>query len=104
MTSQHGAHALHAGLARLQALMRMHTPTRPGTHMHARKHTQTNMQYLLLSHGKNSSRKRLNVNIICTLPVLFRLYYVSVRSVLIFRHIASKCQSANDFVIVNLQI
>ena len=39
MTSEYGAYALYAGLARLHALMRMHTPTRPGTHMHA--HTQT---------------------------------------------------------------
>ena len=43
MTSQYGAYALHAGLARLHALMRMHPPTRPRTHMHARAHTQTNM-------------------------------------------------------------
>ena len=44
MTSQYGAYALHAGLARLHARMRMHAPTRPGTHMHARArmHTQTN--------------------------------------------------------------
>ena len=28
MTSQYSAYALHAGLARLQARMRMHTPTR----------------------------------------------------------------------------
>ena len=42
MTSQHGAYALHAGLARQRALMRMHKPTRPGTHMHARPLTQTN--------------------------------------------------------------
>ena len=38
MTSQYGAYALRAGLARLYALMRMHTPTYP----HARTHTQTN--------------------------------------------------------------
>jgi hypothetical protein len=43
MTSQHGAYALRAGLARLYARMRMHTPTRPDTHMHARTHTQTNI-------------------------------------------------------------
>jgi hypothetical protein len=36
MTSQYGAYVLRAGLARLQARMRMHTPTLPGTHMHAR--------------------------------------------------------------------
>jgi hypothetical protein len=41
MTSQHGAYALRAGLARLYA--RMHTLTLPGTHMHQRKltHVQT---------------------------------------------------------------
>ena len=49
MTSQHGAYALRAGLARLYARMRMHTPTRPGTHMHARtrKHAHTD-QYVIL--------------------------------------------------------
>jgi hypothetical protein len=36
MTSQYGAYALHAGLARLHTLTRIHTPTRPGTNMHAR--------------------------------------------------------------------
>jgi hypothetical protein len=43
MTSQHGAYALRAGLARLHARMRMHTPTCSGTHMHARtrKHAHT---------------------------------------------------------------
>jgi hypothetical protein len=39
MTSQHGAYALRAALARLYARMRMHTPTLPGAHMHARMHT-----------------------------------------------------------------
>ena len=38
MTSQYGAHALRAGLSSLYARvrMRMHMPTRSGTHMHAR--------------------------------------------------------------------
>jgi hypothetical protein len=39
MTSQYGAYALHAGYARLRARRRMHTPTRPGTHTHARERT-----------------------------------------------------------------
>jgi hypothetical protein len=43
MTSQDGPYSLHAGLARLNARMRMHIPTRPSIHMHARMHTQTNM-------------------------------------------------------------
>ena len=42
MTSQYGEYALHAGLARLHALIRMHTPTCTSTHMHARIHTQIN--------------------------------------------------------------
>jgi hypothetical protein len=49
MTSQYGANALRAGLARLLARMRMRTPTRPRTHMHARtrKHAHTD-QYVIL--------------------------------------------------------
>ena len=44
MTSQYGAYALRAGLARLFARMR------PGTHMHARtrKHAHTD-QYVILT-------------------------------------------------------
>ena len=49
ITSQHGAYALRAGLARLYARMRMHTPTRLGTHVHARtrKYAHTD-QYVIL--------------------------------------------------------
>jgi hypothetical protein len=36
ITSQYGAYALHAGLARLYARMRMYTPTRTATRTHAR--------------------------------------------------------------------
>ena len=47
--SQYGAYALRAELARLYTLMRMHTPTLPGTRMHARTrklaHTD---QYVIL--------------------------------------------------------
>ena len=43
MTLQYGAYALRAGLARRYARMRMLTPTRPDTHMHARTHAQTNI-------------------------------------------------------------
>jgi hypothetical protein len=40
MMSQHGAYALRAGLlARLHPRMHMHTPTRLGSHMHARIRT-----------------------------------------------------------------
>jgi hypothetical protein len=44
MTSQYGAYALHAGLARLRALKRMHTPTLPDTHMRARMHTHAHTE------------------------------------------------------------
>jgi hypothetical protein len=49
MTSQYGAYALRTGLARLYARTRMHTPTRPGNHVHARKrmHAHTD-QYVIL--------------------------------------------------------
>ena len=43
MTSQYGAYALRAGLARLYARMRMHTPTLPDTYVHARTH-----QYVII--------------------------------------------------------
>jgi hypothetical protein len=42
-----------AGLARLHAFMRMHTPTRPSTHLHARTQAQTKKSYLLPFHGNN---------------------------------------------------
>ena len=49
MTSQYGAYALRAGVARLYARMRMHMPTRLGTHTHAptRKNAHTD-QYVML--------------------------------------------------------
>ena len=51
MTSQYGAYALRAGLARLYARMRINTPTRPGTHMHARtrKHAHTDQHVILVA-------------------------------------------------------
>jgi hypothetical protein len=51
MTSQHGAYALCAGLARLNARMSMHTPTRPVTHVHARtlKHAHTDEYVILIA-------------------------------------------------------
>ena len=50
MTSQYGAYALRAGLARLSARMRMHTATRSGTHVHARtrKHAHTGKYVILM--------------------------------------------------------
>jgi hypothetical protein len=77
MTSQYGAYALSAGLARLYARMRMHKSTRPGNNMHARTHarastqTQTNMWYLLLFHGNSCFVNAPQCYVIRTLPVLF---------------------------------
>ena len=48
MTSQYGAYALQAGLARLHTRMRMQTPKRPGTHMNARKRTHARTDRLIL--------------------------------------------------------
>jgi hypothetical protein len=45
MTSQHGAYTLHAGLAKLQARMRMHTSIRLGTRTHARTHRPISNTY-----------------------------------------------------------
>jgi hypothetical protein len=74
MTPQYGAYALHAGLARLYARTRMHTPTRPGAHMHtrARKHART-YQYvtLLLFHSNNDFANTPQCYVIRTLPLLF---------------------------------
>jgi hypothetical protein len=49
MTSQHGAYALHAGLARLHARMCMHTSTSSRTHAHARTHTYTHKYVILIA-------------------------------------------------------
>ena len=78
MTSQHGADALRAGLARLYARMRMHTPTRPGNHMHAQACTHTNMQYLLLFHSNNGLMNAPQCYVTRTLPVLLSLSVTSV--------------------------
>jgi hypothetical protein len=49
MTSQHGAHASRAELARVYARTRMHTPTRPGNQMQASTHKQAHTdQYTIL--------------------------------------------------------
>ena len=53
MTSQYGAYALHAGLARLYSRMRMYTATCPRTpharmHARTRKHAHTH-QYVILT-------------------------------------------------------
>ena len=62
MTSQYGAYALLAGLARLYA--RMHTPTRPGNHMHVhtRKHAHTHQYVILIAYPQQQwFRERASV-------------------------------------------
>jgi hypothetical protein len=73
--SQYGTYALRAGLARLYARMRMHMPTPPGTHMHARTsmHTQPNMLYLSLFDSNSVFANAPQCYVIRTLPVLFIL-------------------------------
>ena len=70
MTSQYDAYALHAGLARVYARMRMHTFTRKGNHMHARtrKHAHTDQQVIMLFHGNNNNANAPQCYIIRTLP------------------------------------
>jgi hypothetical protein len=67
MTSQYDAYALHAGLAKLHARMRMHAPTRPCTHMHVRTHKSISNTYCLF-HGNSDSRTRLSVTLYVHCP------------------------------------
>jgi hypothetical protein len=63
-TSQYSAYALRAGLARLYARMRMHTPTPLGTHMHARtrKHVHTGQYVILIAFSQQQwFRERASV-------------------------------------------
>ena len=71
MTSQCGAYALHAGLARLHALIRMHTPTRLRTHMHAHAHRPISNTYCFCT--VTMIAKALQCYVMRTLPVLFKL-------------------------------
>ena len=68
MTSQYGAYALRAGLARTYARMRVHTPTRSGTHMQARAHTHTHTHRPIcntyrFSTAEMASRTRLSITL-----------------------------------------
>jgi hypothetical protein len=60
----HGVYALRAGLARPYTRMRIYTPTRPGTHMHARtrKHAHTDIYIILIAFPQQQwFRKRASV-------------------------------------------
>jgi hypothetical protein len=72
MTSQYGAYALRCGLARLYALMRMHTSTRPSTHKHARMRKHAHADQLLF-HSNNGFVNAPQYYVLYTLPVLFFL-------------------------------
>jgi hypothetical protein len=90
-TSQHGAYALRAGLARLYARMRMHTRTRK----HA--HTQTTVQYLLLFHSKSGYVNAPHCYVIRTLPVFFFFAFVQKAKQWLHKHhpCHSPCQNYN---------
>jgi hypothetical protein len=83
MTSQYGAYALHAGLSRLHALTRMHTPTRPVTHMRTRtlKHAHTDQYAILIAFPQQRFAIASQCYVIRTLPVL---YLFSVTTVISF--------------------
>jgi hypothetical protein len=64
LTSQYGAYALRAGLARPQSRMRMHTLTRPGTHKHTHAQACTHKPICntyCFSTGKKMIRDRASV-------------------------------------------
>jgi hypothetical protein len=75
MTSQYGAYALRAGLARLYAGTRMHTPTHLGTHMHARtrKHVHTDEYGILLAFPQKQLFANAQCYVMHTLPVLLQI-------------------------------
>jgi hypothetical protein len=93
MTSQHGAYALRAGLARLYARMRMHTTTRPGytnacTHARTLKHAHTDKYVIFTAFPSNNgfvNAPQCYVIIhclfclfsLCTFPVLLSLTWSS---------------------------
>jgi hypothetical protein len=78
LTSQYGACALHAGSARLHALIRMHTPTRPGTNMHSRAHTSiTNTAFPQQQWFANAPQ----CYVIRTLPVLFKHKHIMLHGI-----------------------
>ena len=85
VTSQYGAYALRAELARLHTRMRLHTPTRPrpGTHTHARASMHTRARahrYVTLTafpHQQWFHKSASVLRFIHTLPVLFFLSYLN---------------------------
>jgi hypothetical protein len=70
MTSQYGAYAFRAGLARLYARTRRHTPTHPGNQAQACTHTQ---KYVILIAVPQQQwfREPPHCYVVRTLPVLF---------------------------------
>jgi collagenase-like PrtC family protease len=78
MTSKYGAYALCVGLARLYARMRMNTPTRPDTHIHARtrKHAHTD-QYVILNAFPQQQWFRERASMICYTYIACLVTYYS---------------------------
>jgi hypothetical protein len=91
ITSQYGAYALHAGLARLYALMRMHTPMRPGTRIHARTHAHTDQYIILIAFPRQQLLANApQCDVVRTLPVLFNTVYGTLVTEIAF--LSSKVQ------------
>jgi hypothetical protein len=74
MTSQLGAYALRAGLARLYTRMRTRTSSRADNHTHARtrKHAHTDQYVILLFHSNSGFVNASECYVIRILPVLLK--------------------------------
>jgi hypothetical protein len=57
MTSQYGTYELHAAYARLRARTRKHTPSRPGTHKHARAHERKYVIFIAFAQQQTSQTR-----------------------------------------------
>ena len=103
MTLQNGAYALRAGLERLYARMRMHTLTRPSTHMHARMHNHAHPdQYVTLTAFprqqwfRESAPLLRYTYIVCLVLLVLPHSTVMLRGPKVFR--ICKCANYNFYV------
>ena len=76
----------HAGVARLYARMRMHTPTRPVTHMHTRtrKHARTDQYVIFIAFPQQQLfRERVSVLRYTYIVCLVLIYCTNVFSMIV---------------------
>ena len=78
MTSQYGAYAFHAGLARLPARTHKHTPTRPGTYMHAHARTHRPISNIYFFSTATMIRESDQYYVIRTLSLLLNFVLLHV--------------------------